>query len=90
MLYKCKTKCFFKNRLYQVGDSYNAEKGEKVPEHFIEQSKFKIPLSKKEEIEARSFYEAQMNEGKEMLKRVGHKPESANPKPLEKDDALFK
>lgn len=35
MRYKCKTKCYFKGRLYQVGDEETFGKSEHVPKHFV-------------------------------------------------------
>ena len=33
--YVCKTKCYHKGVLYNIGDIYNAAAGEKLPEHFV-------------------------------------------------------
>lgn len=35
--YVCKTKCFYAGLLFNVGDVYVAEAGEKVPPHFVKQ-----------------------------------------------------
>ena len=35
MRYKCKTKCYFNGRIYQVDDEETFDKGVRVPKHFV-------------------------------------------------------
>lgn len=52
----CKTKCFYKNHLWEVGDTLIPEKGEKVPEHFVEEDEF-VPKEKELIEEPKTFAE---------------------------------
>jgi hypothetical protein len=70
VLYKCVKKCFFKNRLYDVGEPVNIGKGEKVPSHFVLTKDFK---KEKVGLEAKD---------KEAAKAIGHT--TVVPSPLDK------
>jgi len=52
MKYTCVKKCFYRNRLYSVGESFTSEKGEKVPPYFVPAKRYKaveVDLKKQDE-----------------------------------------
>ena len=45
MKYKCITKCFYRSRLYSVGESIDLEDGEQPSKHFVPINKFRKKIT---------------------------------------------
>jgi hypothetical protein len=76
--YKCQTKCFYRNRLWVVGEVIVPMEGEKLPKHFVQASAYK---KSKADIrlaaDPKTLLELNKAEQAEALRAVGHAPRNA-------------
>lgn len=55
MDYICKKKCYFRGKVWLVGQAMSVPEAVKVPAHFVEKSEYKAPASKKEKPEPKTM-----------------------------------
>ena len=80
--YVCKKKCFFRDRVWSVGETLQAKQDE-VPKHFVLKEKY-VPEEKEVPQDPQSLSEFQKEEAKQVLAGVGHsgvKPANAEGQP---------
>lgn len=57
MTYVCRKKCYFRKKLWKVGETLKAEASEVIPSHFVVREKYLPPEEKKLPEEPKTFSE---------------------------------
>lgn len=73
MTYVCVKKCFFRGRIWALGETLVPSPGESVPKHFITKDKY-VPEPVVDLKDPKTFHELQKKENAAALAAVGHKP----------------
>lgn len=81
--YICQTKCFYQNRVWNVGESLQFQATEKnpvPPKHFVPKAKYKPDPKTVPPQDPKTFAEWQKKEQEEARRAVGHgKPQTSIP-----------
>lgn len=78
--YICKTKCFFRNRVWYPGETLEVSEGEQAPVHFVAKAEYKPDLRKQPPSDPKTFAEWQRQEAQAALRSVGHGKPADKPK----------